>query len=362
MRLDPSRGIAILLTMHIFLRRTLSTTLLALFLGTTVCSAALVWRPGEGWTDEKGSDISASSSRDQLELGKELEKKGNIDDAYKAYKGLVRRWPLSFFSPEAQFRMGQIEEQKGDFWRAYKSYQKMLEKYPSSSFFEQALEREYAIGNLYLAGEPQRLWKIPLGPSMEKTVEIYETVIKNAPYGKFAPQAQFKIGLAHENEKKFNEAVKAYNTIIDKYPGNDIVDDAQFQIGYAWYRASSEPEYDQSAAEKAIEAFQDFMVRYPNSEKTASAKSYIEKLQGRRVQGSFNIAQFYEKQGNIKAAFIYYNEVVRENPDSKQASQAKLKIDQLRPMVEAQKNAGKTETVSNTTPPAPNTPPANTQQ
>ncbi len=305
-------------------------------------SAALVWRPGEGWTDEKGSDISASSSRDQLELAKELEKKGDLTGAYKAYKGLIRRWPLSFSAPEAQYKIGWLEEQQADFWRAFKSYQKMIEKYPSSSFYDQALEREFAIGNLYLAGEPQRLWKIPIGPSMEKTVEIFESIIKNAPYGKYATQSQFKIGLAYEKQKKFNEAVKAYNTIIDKYPGNDIVDDAQYQIGYAWMRASSEPDYDQSAAEKSIEAFQDFIVRYPTSEKVAAAKANIERLSGQRTQGSFNIAKFYEKQGNYKAAFIYYNEVVRQNPNSDQAKEAKDKIDALRPLVEGKAAAQKT--------------------
>lgn len=319
--------------------RIISLSLLTLFLGTMAAPASLVWRPGEGWTDEKGSDISASSSRDQLDVARELEKKGDDQNAYKAYKGLVRRWPLSFFAPEAQYKIGWLEEQKGEFLQAFKSYQKMLEKYPSSNFFDQALEREFAIGNLYLAGEPQRLWKIPLGPSMEKTVEIYETIIKNAPYGKYAPQAQFKIGLAYEKMKKFNEAVKAYNTVIDKYPGNDIVDDAQYQIGYAWMRASSEADYDQSAAEKSIESFQDFLVRYPTSEKAAAAKANIESLQTRRTQGSFNIAKFYEKQGNIKAAYIYYNEVLRENPSSEQAQQAKLKIDQLRPLVEGKKTA-----------------------
>jgi outer membrane protein assembly factor BamD len=226
----------------------------------------------------------------------------------------------------------------GDFWGAYKSYKVMVEKYPASNFFDNTLERLYSIGNLYLAGEPARLWKIPIGPSMDKTVEIYESIIKAAPYGKYAPEAQFKIGLAREKQKKFSDAVAAYNTLIDKYPGNDIVDDAQYQIGHAWLKASSEPEYDQSAAEKSIEAFQDFIVRYPNSEKIDQAKEYIGSLNGRQTAGSFNIAKFYESQRNLKAAYIYYNEVIRQNPDSSQAQIAKKKVQELRPLVEKELN------------------------
>ncbi|HSI86736.1 MAG: outer membrane protein assembly factor BamD [Candidatus Methylacidiphilales bacterium] len=321
--------------------RSISLALLLAFgfcLYVLPAQGALVWRPGEGWADEKGGDVSASSSKDQLELAKRLEAKGEIDDAYKAYKGLVRKWPLSFSAPEAQYKVAWIESKKGDFWKSFKSYQRMVEKYPNSSFFDQALEQEFMIGNMYLGGEPQKIMKVvPLPPQPEKTVEIFESVIKAAPYGKWAPQAQFKIGLAKEKQKKFPDAVRAYNELINKYPGHDIVDDAQYQIGYAWMMAASQPEYDQSAAQKAVESFQDFLVRYPNSEKVAQAEDNIKKLNSRQTEGSLNIAKFYESQKNLKAAYIYYNEVLKENPDGKQAEIAKKKIELLRPYAESQK-------------------------
>src|ERR1700742_3615902 len=89
--------------------------LFALTLAVPVVQAELVWRPGEGWSDESGGDVSASSSRDQLELAHKLEAQGQRDSALKAYKSLVRRWPLSFFAPEAQFRIGKILEDEGSF-------------------------------------------------------------------------------------------------------------------------------------------------------------------------------------------------------------------------------------------------------
>jgi outer membrane protein assembly factor BamD len=328
---------------------------LGLFLGICILSqltAALVWRPGEGWVDEtSGQGLSASSSRDQLDLAKKLEEKGEIDDAMKAYRLLVRKWPLSFFAPEAQYKVGEMLEKKAEFWQAYKAYQKMVDKYPASTLFDQAMGRLFAIGNLYLAGEPQKLWKIPVGPSMDKTVEIYQSIIKAAPYGSYAPEAQFKIGLAREKQKKYTDAVVAYNRILDKYPGNAIADDAQYQIGYTWMRASSDADYDQSAAEKAAEAFEDFMIRFPNSEKVAAAREHIESLRSKQNQGNLNIARFYEKQRNYKAAFVYYNEVVRQNPESANAELAKKKIEELRPLVEKAETGG--ENADKKTPPSP---------
>ncbi len=315
--------------------RFLVPALLALGLAQSLLHASLVWRPGEGWSDESGGDVSASSSRDQLEVAHKLEAEGQRDDAMKAYKALLRRWPLSFFAPEAQFRIGKIMEDEADYQNAFKSFQFMVKKYPSSDYFEQAIGEQYRIANLYLAGEPQRVWKIPVGPSMDKTVDMYKEIITNAPFGTYAAQAEFKIGLAREQQRKFTDAVDAYQKVLDDYPTSAVASNAQYQIGYAWMRAASSASYDQSAARKAIEAFQDFMVRYPNSDKTAQAQDNIQKLGREQTQGAFNIAQFYEKQHDTRAAFIYYNEVVREDPNSAQAQLAKKRIQELRPLVEA---------------------------
>jgi outer membrane protein assembly factor BamD len=293
--------------------------------------AALVWRPGEGWVNENsGETLAASDAKAALQIARTMEAKEAWKDALVGYRTIVRRWPLSSSAGEAAFKMGLMNERMGEFWPAYKAYQDVIKKYAGSQYFDLAIERQYNIGNLYLAGEPQRIWKIPLLPSMEKTAEIFEAVIKNAPYGKYAPASQFKIGLAMERQKKWNEAIGAYNKLLDRYPMSDYADDAQYQIGYAWYQASSQPDYDQSAAQKSIEAFQDFTVRYPNSEKNRQASEYITELSTRRVQGAMNIARFYETQKNYKAAIIYYSEVVQQDPDSSQAVEAKQKLDMLR--------------------------------
>jgi outer membrane protein assembly factor BamD len=317
--------------------RPLLFSLLAFAFATSLAQATLVWRPGEGWSDESGSDVSASSSRDQLEMAHKLEAQGQRDAALKAYKGLLRRWPLSFFAPEAQYRVGKILEDEGDFYTAFQAFQKMVTKYPSSDYFEQALDEQYRIANLYLAGEPQRIWKIPVGPSMDKTVEMYERIIKNAPYGTYAAQCQFNIGLAREKQRKFTDAVDAYQKALDNYPTSSVASNAQYQIGYAWMRSSASGDYDMGAAKKAVDAFQDYLVRYPSSDKAIQAQENIQKLGQKQTQGAFDIARFYETSHppEPRAAFIYYNEVVREDPNSAQAQIAKKRIQQLRPVVEA---------------------------
>jgi outer membrane protein assembly factor BamD len=94
-------------------------------------------------------------------------------------------------------------------------------------------------------------------------------------------------------------------------------------------------DYDMGAARKAVDAFQDYLVRYPDSDKAVQAQENIQRLSQKQTQGAFDVAKFYETQHETRAAFIYYNEVVREDPNSAQAQIAKKRIQELRPAVEA---------------------------
>jgi len=182
---------------------------------------------------------------------------------------------------------------------------------------------------------------------MNKVVEIYETIIRTAPFGPYAALATFSCGLARERQgaDKLPEAVKFYEEVLDKYPKSDLIDDAQYQIGYAWMRsamADPNPEYDQTAAQRGMEAFQDYLTTFRRGDKTEQASENIELLKVRLGGGSMAVAQFYERAGNLTAAITYYNDVESRSPDSplgKEAGRRKKilqgQISELRQQTEA---------------------------
>ncbi|MCX6935357.1 MAG: outer membrane protein assembly factor BamD, partial [Verrucomicrobia bacterium] len=82
-------------------------------------------------------------------------------------------------------------------------------------------------------------------------------------------------------------------------------------------------EYDQTAAQKGIEAFQDYLARFKRSDKTEQASENITVLTQRLSGGSLSVARFYDKSGNYPAALVYYNEVLTQSPDSTQGQEAR---------------------------------------
>lgn len=94
-----------------------------------------------------------------------------------------------------------------------------------------------------------------------------------------------------------------------------------------------EGSYDASSSTKAREAFEDFIQRYPNSEKVPQAKENLAALGGHQTQNTFGIAKFYDKKKDYKAAVIYYNQVIKDEPGSRESVEAKARIDALRSQV-----------------------------
>ena len=210
-------------------------------------------------------------------------------------------------------------EKEGKLQRAFYEYQALVQKYPRSPDFEAALQAQYAIGKAYLDGKRVDIYGVPTLPSMAKAQEMFQKIVTNAPYGRIAPLAQYGIGQALEKSGSITATVNAYQQVVDRYPNSDVAPNAMYQIGYVYFQASRETGYDQTAAVRAQEAFEDFLLRYPNSEKVPQAQDNLKTLQGRKTQNSYTIAKFYDKQKNYKAAYVYYNEVVQQQPDSPDA-------------------------------------------
>jgi len=128
-------------------------------------------------------------------------------------------------------------------------------------------------------------------------------------------------------------AIEAYQAVVSKFPNEPVAADAQYQIGYIWLEAARKGTTDAAATTNAKTAFQDFLLHYPHSEKAAQARANLDLLEHKVTSSSYEVAKFYDKQKYYRAAVIYYNEVIRQQPGSTESNLAKKRIDQLRAKV-----------------------------
>ena len=310
----------------------------ALFLTLTLLAAAwprpsdaaVVYRSNEGWSVE-GEDVKIEGSAgEQMRKAETLEAAGNTGAAYNAYRAVVKNFGQSALAPKAQRKVAMLLEGHGEYDKSFDAYSVYLTKYPKGDDFDAVVEAQFKIAKLFLEGQKRKVFGVPFAPSMTRAQEMFEGILKRAPFSKFAPLAQFNLGQCLEKQAKYPEAIAAYQTVVTKYPSDAIADDAQYQIGYVLLREAREGSYDAASQQKAREAFEDFITRYPESEKVPQARENMKSIAGGATKGSLEIAKFYEKTKKYKAAVIYYNEVLKNQPDSPESAVAKASIDRLK--------------------------------
>lgn len=287
-----------------------------------------VWTPETGrFVNEKS--IPKDTPKKQYDFAKSFEKKKEYDQAIREYRKLLKHYPTSSLAVYAQIAIGENYEKSRDYYSAYKEYKKVLEEYPSYGRIFDIIEREYKIGNIFLTGGKRKLWRFNIVPARDKAVEVFQTVIEHAPYSEFAPRAQYLLGECYVRMGKNPEAILEFQKVVEEYGDSEFVDDARFQIGICSYKQSRGANYDQEATDKAISTFSSYIRDYPKSPKVKEAKRKIAELTGRKAQGVFDVAEYYEGQKIYSSARIYYQEVIDRFPESPYARTSKKKIREI---------------------------------
>ena len=303
----------------------------AVFLLPESTVASVIFQPGKKPKYvAPGEEEMSGDAADLFQIGQTAEREGNTKRAIRAYKSLVKRHPRDKLAPTALYRAGQLQEQLHQLTPAADSFRELVERYPSSPNFEEAIEGQFRAGELYLNGKKLKVLGIPIASALDRAVTIFANVVRTAPYGKYTARAQFDIGLAREKQGANDAAIQAYQAVVDKFPNEPVAVDAQYQIGYIWFTAAQRGTKDAAAADNAKTAFQDFLFHYPKSEKAAQARANLDILEHKQTANSYKVAKFYDKQKYYRAAVIYYNEVIRQQPGSEESNEAKKRIDQLR--------------------------------
>ncbi len=119
-----------------------------------------------------------------------------------------------------------------------------------------------------------------------------------------------------------------FKTFYETYQRSDLAEQAMFLYAKAQYYQSPSHEQDQQSTLTALEALQEFGVRYPESEYLAEANSLVEELYKKLDKKAFESARLYYSLRYYKAAVVAFTNFQREYPSSPYSDEAGyLKID-----------------------------------
>ncbi len=105
-----------------------------------------------------------------------------------------------------------------------------------------------------------------------------------------------------------------FNTFTKTYPNSEYVEECAFMSAYCHYMNSPIPSLDQSDTRRAIDQFQLFLERYPETTRKDTTNALVEQLLGKLEGKAYENAALYYDVEQYKAAVIALNNVLKDYP------------------------------------------------
>jgi TolA-binding protein len=154
-----------------------------------------------------------------LEAGAASGEQGKFDQAEKSLAALLSKFPDYKQAPVALLKLGEAQAEQLEFDASAKTYQQYLDRFPKTEFGYRA---NFGLG-----------WALENLKKYEEARTAYKKVIA-ASNGEFAARAQFQIGETLLGEHKFEPAIKELLAVEDVYAYPKWSARALFEAGRAF--------------------------------------------------------------------------------------------------------------------------------
>lgn len=161
-----------------------------------------------------------------------------------------------------------------------------------------------------------------------EAANAFETVIRIARGTEYGKDSQFYLAESYYNSRQYLLAASEYDRFISYYPQDPKREEIEFKAAMCYYHMSPRYKLDQGDTRTAIERFQLFNNRYPNSEFVSESADKIDELRNKLARKNYDAALFYKRTHRYEAATIYLDVTIDRFPESEWAEKAlALQID-----------------------------------
>ena len=150
----------------------------------------------------------------------------------------------------------------------------------------------------------------------------FETVISIGRGTEFGRDAQFYLAESYFNNRRYMLAASEYERYSSNHPNSERRQEVDFKAATSYYQMSPRFNIDQTNTHRAIERFNLFLARYPNSEMADEAGDKIAELRNKLARKNYEAAEFYMRTNRYNAAAVYHDIILDRYPDSDYAERA----------------------------------------
>jgi len=272
------------------------------------------------------SSLFANSVSEQFYEGMSAFNQGKYKKSIKIFKKIIQRNSNYNDLGRIQEQIGISYEYLGRYKKAFEAYEQIFLNYIDYENLEGVVKREYDMA-FKLYNDNIKPFPGNDGIDCNKTVlKIFKKVVAHFPFGPYAEDSMLKKIDIFIRIKRYDLLKKDITFFRKNYENSPFLDEVLFQEGYSYFIRRKKVNYDQTNTDLAITKFLEYLKLYPYGKFKNKVESYLVELQGVASEQQFKIAEFYVKNGNSKAACIYFSNIIKDFPDTIWAESAKKEL------------------------------------
>ncbi|QYE34508.1 MULTISPECIES: outer membrane protein assembly factor BamD [Sphingosinicellaceae] len=138
----------------------------------------------------------------------------------------------------------------------------------------------------------------------------FDEVERQHPYSVWARRAQLMSAYSYYVSQDYNEAILSAQRFISLHPGSREAPYAYYVVAVSYYEQITSVDRDQKITLKALDALQELIRRYPNSEYAADARLKVDLTRDHLAGKEMEVGRYYQANKQFIGAVDRFRTVI----------------------------------------------------
>jgi outer membrane protein assembly factor BamD len=156
----------------------------------------------------------------------------------------------------------------------------------------------------------------------EQAAKLFDEVERQHPYSVWARRAQIMSAFNYYLATKYTDSISSAQRFLTIHPGNAEAPYAHYLVAMSYYQQIADVTRDQAITQQAADSFGELIRRYPDSRYASDARLKLDLINDHLAGKEMEVGRFYERSGNWLAASLRFREVVDKYQTSSHTPEA----------------------------------------
>jgi tetratricopeptide (TPR) repeat protein len=223
---------------------------------------------------------------------------------------------------EAYLTRGDANVARKHFFKSLYDYEYVIREFSGSEQFHTAMEREFELAKLFLAGTKRRLWGMRILPATEEAEEILVRIQERGPGSELGEKASLMLSDYYFDKPQMDSAAEAYDLFLINYPQSEQREWAMLRLIQANLARFKGPRFDATGLIDAGQRLKTYRAEYPASSERIGVGALLIRIDESLAMRDMIAAGWHVKRKQNLSAIYLYQRVVVDYPRTAAAQDA----------------------------------------